>query len=170
MFSPDSVATGAFDGVYSAEVTENLIKDTSRAALSEFERVATHAVVVTTPNEEGEEESSANSDPYMEHKYEWTATALGLLGYPVDGLGARWPRPDSLVRRGPPVRQLAVLASELVGVVVGYRPLTSARPLDAGAQRSASSWWFPLLAPDRRHRYGGTTGSAGSQTVTSLRP
>jgi len=168
--------SGAFDEVFSVEVIEHLNKDASRAALSELERVATRTVVVTTPNEEGEEPNSADSDHYMEHLCEWSASELESLGYSVDGLGARWAwGPNGLATRRPPVRQLAMLASALVGIVVGHRPSTSAgllavRNLDAGAHRSVSRRWFPLLAPNRRHRNGGTTGPAGSQTGTPLRP
>ena len=150
--------SGVFDEVFSLEVIEHLTKDASRAAISELERVANRMVLVTTPNEKGEEPSAADSDPFMEHKCEWAASELESLGFSVDGLGARWAwGPDGLARRRSPVRQLAIMASALIGILVGHRPLTSAgllavRRFDNGAGVSAPRRWFPLFAPNHRRR------------------
>ncbi len=148
----------SFDQVLSCEVIEHLAKEAALLAMNEFARVAKHRVVVTTPNGEGAEPSTADHDPHMEHKCEWSASEIESLGFSVTGLGARWAwGPQGRARRPFPVGSIATVASALVGVVFGHDPATSAgllgvRRLDGSASDHESGRWFPLVGSKGRRR------------------
>ncbi len=73
------------DAIVALDVVEHFGKDDALGLLREFERVASRAIVLLTPNGYLPQRGTVDN-PFMEHRSGWSATELASLGYTVSGV------------------------------------------------------------------------------------